>query len=101
VTLAAQARYALRLSRREFARLLGVSLRTVEAWEQRTREPTAAATTLLSLLVAEPATCQRALVALGLEPVRSGRVEAAWCALVREWIELRGEARDDSQAQDA
>ena len=54
MTLACQARYALRLSRREFARLLGVSLRTVEAWEQRTREPTAAAATLLSLLVAEP-----------------------------------------------
>jgi hypothetical protein len=78
-----------------------VSLRRIEAWEQRTREPTAAAATLLSLLVAEPAACQRALVALGLEPIRSGRVEAAWSALVREWIDHRTEDDGDPTDEDA
>lgn len=78
MTLARTARFALRLSRPDFARLLGVSVRTVEAWEQRTREPSGAATTLLELLIAEPAACQRALRALGVEPDRpdrTGRLE--------------------------
>lgn len=91
MTLAQEARFALRLSQREFARLLGVSVRTIQAWEQRSRAPTGAATTLLSMLVAEPDACQRALVALGVEPGRRGRVERAFGALVRDWLEYAHE----------
>jgi transcriptional regulator with XRE-family HTH domain len=96
VTLALKARFSLRLSQREFARLLGASVRTVQSWEQRSREPTGAARTLLSLLVAEPDACQRALVALGLEPARSGRVESAISAIVRDRLEYEREVDDDA-----
>jgi transcriptional regulator with XRE-family HTH domain len=101
VTLAREARFALRLSQREFARLLGVSVRTIQAWEQRSRAPTGAATTLLSLLVAEPAACQRALVALGVEPARRGRVDRAFGALVREWLEYHHEDHDEDANDEA
>lgn len=96
MTLARQARFALRLSRREFSRLLGVSVRTIQAWEQRTREPTGAATTLLRLLVADPEACRRALVALGVETSRRGRVERVVDGLTREWLDLRVEEAHDA-----
>lgn len=98
MTLARSARFVLHLSRADFARLVGVSVRTVEAWEQRTREPTGAATTLLELLIADPATSQRALDALGLGPDRRSRVERierAIRALAREWSELREAERGE------
>ncbi|HEY5580214.1 MAG TPA: helix-turn-helix domain-containing protein [Rhodoferax sp.] len=37
------------LSQVEFARLLGVSVRTLQGWEQGRREPTGAAKTLLAI----------------------------------------------------
>ncbi|MBU6401644.1 MAG: helix-turn-helix domain-containing protein [Verrucomicrobia bacterium] len=40
------------LSQSRFARLLGISMRTLHHWEQGTRTPTGAARVLLRLLVA-------------------------------------------------
>lgn len=51
---AAQARASVGLSQQEFARLLGVSARTLQDWEQGRREPTGAAKTLLKVAVAHP-----------------------------------------------
>lgn len=42
------------LSQAEFARLLGVSLRTLQEWEQGRRAPTGAARTLLLIAVKNP-----------------------------------------------
>ena len=39
----ALARYRVRMSQSEFARLLGVSVRTLQEWEQGRREPSGAA----------------------------------------------------------
>ncbi len=58
--LAFHARRACGLSQREFAKLLGVSKSTVEAWESGT-EPTRATRALLSLMVLEPDLCLRTL----------------------------------------
>ncbi len=54
VTSAAQARASVGLSQAGFARLLGVSLRTLQEWEQGRREPTGAAQTLLRVAVRSP-----------------------------------------------
>jgi len=51
---AAQARSFIGLSQTEFARLLGVSPRTLQDWEQGRREPTGAAKTLLKVAVTHP-----------------------------------------------
>jgi putative transcriptional regulator len=51
---AAEARAASGLSQQEFARLLGVSARTLQDWEQGRREPTGAARTLLKVAVKHP-----------------------------------------------
>lgn len=99
MTLAQEARFALRLSRKEFAQLLGVSGRTLQAWEQGTREPTGAATTLLQLLTAKPATCMRALLALGIQSNEGpGRIERAWSQIWREYFELRDEELERQEA---
>jgi putative transcriptional regulator len=45
--LAAEARRKTGLSQSEFARLLGISPRTLQEWEQGRREPSGAARTLL------------------------------------------------------
>ena len=50
----AQARACVRLSHAQFARLLGVSVRTLQAWEQGRRAPTGAARTLLRVAVHSP-----------------------------------------------
>ena len=42
------------LSQTRFAQLLGVSLRTLQEWEQGRREPTGAAQTLLRVAVLSP-----------------------------------------------
>lgn len=47
-------RNAARLSQRQFAALLGVSLRTLQGWEQGRREPTGAAKTLLRVAERHP-----------------------------------------------
>jgi putative transcriptional regulator len=54
VPTAAEARSRTGLSQQEFARLLGVSARTLQDWEQGRREPTGAARTLLRVAVANP-----------------------------------------------
>ncbi len=51
---AAEARAKVGLSQQDFARLLGVSPRTLQDWEQGRREPTGAAKTLLRLASAHP-----------------------------------------------
>jgi putative transcriptional regulator len=54
VTQAAEARSRTGLSQPAFARLLGVSPRTLQDWEQGRREPTGAARTLLRVAVSNP-----------------------------------------------
>ena len=54
LTEAAQARSFVGLSQTEFAKLLGVSPRTLQDWEQGRREPTGAAKTLLKVAVTHP-----------------------------------------------
>lgn len=54
VPQAAEARSKVGLSQQDFARLLGVSARTLQDWEQGRREPTGAARTLLRLAVSHP-----------------------------------------------
>ena len=53
-TAAAQARASVGLSQVRFAQLLGVSLRTLQEWEQGRRAPTGAAQTLLRVAVHSP-----------------------------------------------
>ena len=55
-TSAAQARARLGMSQSEFARLLGVSVRTLQEWEQGRREPSGAARTLLKIALYSPQT---------------------------------------------
>jgi putative transcriptional regulator len=52
--LAAEARAKTGLSQQEFARLLGVSARTLQDWEQGRRQPTGAAKTLLRVAAERP-----------------------------------------------
>ncbi|HRE19375.1 MAG TPA: helix-turn-helix domain-containing protein [Rhodocyclaceae bacterium] len=54
VTEAVQARNKVGLSQAEFARLLGVSVRTLQDWEQGRREPSGAAKTLLRIATQNP-----------------------------------------------
>ena len=51
---AAAARAQVGLSQLDFAKLLGVSARTLQDWEQGRREPTGAAKTLLRVATAHP-----------------------------------------------
>lgn len=51
---AAQARASVGLSQSQFAALLGVSMRTLQDWEQGRREPTGAARTLLRVAATHP-----------------------------------------------
>ena len=53
-TMASLARAKVGLSQSAFAALLGVSVRTLQDWEQGRREPTGAAKTLLRVAVAHP-----------------------------------------------
>jgi putative transcriptional regulator len=50
----AKARVISRLSQVQFARLLGVSLRTLQEWEQGRRQPSGAAKTLLRVAEMHP-----------------------------------------------
>lgn len=54
VSAAAEARNRVGLSQNEFAKLLGVSVRTVQDWEQGRREPSGAARTLLRIAAQNP-----------------------------------------------
>ncbi len=54
LTPAADARTKLGISQHEFASLLGVSVRTLQDWEQGRREPSGAARTLLRIATQFP-----------------------------------------------
>lgn len=54
LTPAAEARAKVGVSQNAFAHLLGVSLRTVQDWEQGRRQPTGAAQTLLRVAAQHP-----------------------------------------------
>lgn len=54
LSAAAKARSKVGLSQNDFADLLGVSLRTVQDWEQGRRNPTGAAQTLLRVAAQHP-----------------------------------------------
>jgi putative transcriptional regulator len=59
------ARTASGLSQVQFAALLGVSLRTLQDWEQGRREPSGAAKTLLRVAQAHPEVL-RELISIGI-----------------------------------
>jgi putative transcriptional regulator len=48
------ARYRVKMSQREFAKLLGVSIRTLQEWEQGRREPSGPARSLLRVANERP-----------------------------------------------
>lgn len=54
LSVAAQARATVGVSQSAFAKLLGVSLRTLQDWEQGRRQPTGAAQTLLRVASQHP-----------------------------------------------
>lgn len=58
-----------KLSQPEFAQLLGVSVRTLQNWEQARRKPTGPAKALLRIVELEPAAALRALTT---NPARAG-----------------------------
>lgn len=63
VTEATEARLKLDMSQAEFAGMLGVSVRTLQDWEQGRRQPSGAARALLKVTVAAPDTVRKALAA--------------------------------------
>ena len=63
VTQATEARLKLGFSQAEFAQMLGVSVRTLQDWEQGRREPSGAAKALLKVTVAAPKTVRKILAA--------------------------------------
>jgi len=56
-----EARCRVGMSQAEFARLLGVSVRTLQDWEQGRRQPSGAAKTLLKIAAANPQAVRAAL----------------------------------------
>jgi len=54
VSAATEARMKVGLSQAAFAKLLGVSVRTLQEWEQGRREPSGAARTLLRIALRTP-----------------------------------------------
>lgn len=63
VSQATEARIKLGLSQADFAAMLGVSVRTLQDWEQGRREPSGAAKALLKVTVAAPKTVRKVLAA--------------------------------------
>ena len=54
VSPSVEARQRVGLTQAEFAKLLGVSVRTLQDWEQGRREPSGAAKTLLRIAAMNP-----------------------------------------------
>jgi putative transcriptional regulator len=54
-------RESTQLSQAEFARLIGVSVRTLQNWEQERRKPTGPAAALLRVIQREPEAALRAI----------------------------------------
>ena len=54
-------RKTMGLSQRVFARLVGVSVKTLQNWEQGRRQPSGPAAVLLTVLVADPGAVLRAV----------------------------------------
>jgi putative transcriptional regulator len=57
-----KARLKVGLSQAEFAKLLGVSKRTLQEWEQGRRQPTGAAQSLLRIAVERPDVLREVLI---------------------------------------
>ena len=57
----ALARRKAQLTQEQFAKLLGVSRRTLESWEQGARRPSGAATSLIQLFIVEPQFVKKSL----------------------------------------
>lgn len=57
-----KARLKVGLSQAEFAKLLGVSKRTLQEWEQGRRQPTGAAQSLLKIAVERPDVLRAVLI---------------------------------------
>jgi putative transcriptional regulator len=59
----ASARLKLGLSQSEFAKMLGVSLRTFQEWEQGRRQPSGAAKSLITIAIKKPEVIKELLAA--------------------------------------
>ena len=64
VSSAAEAREATGLSQSQFARLLGVSVKTLQGWEQGRKQPSGAARTLLAIARTNP----KAVLSVSVSP---------------------------------
>jgi putative transcriptional regulator len=59
----ASARLRIGLSQSEFAKMLGVSLRTLQEWEQGRRNPSGAAKSLITIAIKKPEILKELLAA--------------------------------------
>ncbi len=65
----ASARLKIGLSQSEFAKMLGVSLRTLQEWEQGRRTPSGAAKSLITIAIKNPEALKELLAALDLKQI--------------------------------
>ena len=63
VSPVAEARHKVGLSQQEFAKLLGVSPRTLQEWEQGRRQPSGAAKSLIMIAIKHPEILKEVLAA--------------------------------------
>lgn len=59
----AEARQKIGFTQREFAKLMGVSLRTLQEWEQGRRQPSGAAKSLIAIAIKHPEILKEILAA--------------------------------------